>query len=393
MVDFVLALAEFDGRRLWVDLGYASLFDFLHRELGMSAGAAFYRKTAVVLVQRHPEMVDALADGRLCITSVPEIAKVITDENAAEVLPRFFHRSKREAREVAAAIAPHAAPPRRDVITALGAGQARRVDCTAAPRGPTLGSDDAAPAHSSLPASDGSGIADALRTPEAVVVRGRADARRPPVADNVEPLTASLRRVHMTVSDRWVQKLEALRAALSHSHPAGRAEEITEYALDVALEHVARKKGPLAKNGRSDRPASGVRPRPPSRRREGTRTALASRAPDVGDDGASGAAESHAPANHPASRSRARRSHVPADVRRLVMARDEGRCQWKLHDGTVCGSNVRVQLDHIHPAALGGASTIENLRLLCERHNQLAARGSFGEGWMDQFTAPAADSS
>ncbi len=70
----------------------------------------------------------------------------------------------------------------------------------------------------------------------------------------------------------------------------------------------------------------------------------------------------------------------------MVTARDEGRCQWKLHDGGICGSSVRVQLDHVHPVALGGSSTPDNLRLLCERHNQLAARRVFGESWMEQFT-------
>ncbi len=37
--DFLVELATFDDRKLWVDLGYASLFDFLHRELRLSKGA------------------------------------------------------------------------------------------------------------------------------------------------------------------------------------------------------------------------------------------------------------------------------------------------------------------------------------------------------------------
>jgi hypothetical protein len=47
------ALAEFDRQRRWVELGHSSLFYFLHRELGLSKGAAFYRKTAAELIQRH----------------------------------------------------------------------------------------------------------------------------------------------------------------------------------------------------------------------------------------------------------------------------------------------------------------------------------------------------
>jgi hypothetical protein len=52
MAEFLVALADFDRRRLWRELGHASLFAFLHRELGLSAGAAFFRKTAAELIQR-----------------------------------------------------------------------------------------------------------------------------------------------------------------------------------------------------------------------------------------------------------------------------------------------------------------------------------------------------
>ena len=80
-----------------------------------------------------------------------------------------------------------------------------------------------------------------------------------------------------------------------------------------------------------------------------------------------------------------RRKAIPAHVRRAVLLRDGGQCQAKLHDGTICGSRLRLQLDHVQPVALDGPSSVENLRLVCERHNQLAARAVFGEAWMDGF--------
>ncbi|BDG05480.1 hypothetical protein [Anaeromyxobacter oryzae] len=54
MAEFLVALAEFDAKRVWVELGYPSLFAYLHRELGVSKGAAFYRKPAAQLVQPLP---------------------------------------------------------------------------------------------------------------------------------------------------------------------------------------------------------------------------------------------------------------------------------------------------------------------------------------------------
>ena len=119
MADFLVALADFDERRAWMELGHKSLFWFLHRGLGLSKGAAYFRKTGAELVQRFPEIVKPLRDGRLCLSSVAELAKVITPENHDEVLPRFFHRSKREAAEVVAEIRPVEAPPLRAVITAV----------------------------------------------------------------------------------------------------------------------------------------------------------------------------------------------------------------------------------------------------------------------------------
>src|SRR5512138_2161479 len=79
--DFLLALAEFDRKRAWMELGHASLFSFLHRDLGLSKGAAYYRKVAAELIQNYPQVVEPLRDGRLCFTAICELAKVITPEN------------------------------------------------------------------------------------------------------------------------------------------------------------------------------------------------------------------------------------------------------------------------------------------------------------------------
>jgi hypothetical protein len=320
MAEFLLALAEFDRHRLWLELGYSSLFHFLHRELGMSKGAAFYRKTAAELVQKFPEVVEPLRDGRLCITTVIEIAKVITAENREDVLPRFFHRSKCEAKAVSAALAPEEAPPRRQVVTRLQVEERRqRAVQPVEPLGPVPG-----------------------ESPSVVEPRPPGPAPRPAPAqkrDDAEPLTAELRRLHITVSNRFLEKLEAATAALSHTHPGGNAEAILETGLDLLLERQARRNGLVKQPREQERPSG----------------------PD----------------------------HVPARVRRAVWERDGGRCQWPLEAGGVCGSTLRVELDHIQPRALGGSSTVSNTRLLCRIHNDLAARKVFGEGWMDRFTQSA----
>src|SRR5512147_163340 len=121
MADFLVALAAFDREGSYRSLGYATLFDYLHRELGLSRGSAHYRKVAARLIGKFPEVVEPLRDGRLCITSILALAKAMTEENRAEVLPRFFHRSKQEGKEILAEIAPAEVIPRRSVVTAVAA--------------------------------------------------------------------------------------------------------------------------------------------------------------------------------------------------------------------------------------------------------------------------------
>jgi 5-methylcytosine-specific restriction endonuclease McrA len=54
-------------------------------------------------------------------------------------------------------------------------------------------------------------------------------------------------------------------------------------------------------------------------------------------------------------------------VKKEVWERDEGRCQWC---GTEDTPENPIQYDHIFPWSLGGEDTVENLELLCRKHNQ-----------------------
>ncbi|MBU6179761.1 MAG: HNH endonuclease [Verrucomicrobia bacterium] len=57
------------------------------------------------------------------------------------------------------------------------------------------------------------------------------------------------------------------------------------------------------------------------------------------------------------------RSPIPEAVRHEVWRRDHGKC-------VTCGSNANLQYDHIIPVARGGATSVTNLQLLCQRCNQ-----------------------
>ena len=70
-----------------------------------------------------------------------------------------------------------------------------------------------------------------------------------------------------------------------------------------------------------------------------------------------------------------RSRYIPAGVRREVWRRDRGCCsyvdQHDQHGGRRCGSRYRLEIDHIVPFALGGATELFNLRLRCGAHHRL----------------------
>jgi hypothetical protein len=64
LADLLLAVAEFDGQEAYRQLGFSSLFDFLHREVGLSRGSAYHRQVGARLVRRFPEVEGPIRDGR-----------------------------------------------------------------------------------------------------------------------------------------------------------------------------------------------------------------------------------------------------------------------------------------------------------------------------------------
>jgi 5-methylcytosine-specific restriction endonuclease McrA len=243
----------------------------------------------------------------LCISSVVELARVITPENSADVLPRFFYLSKQEAKAVAVEICPAAVVPRREVVTKV----VTEV-VTELPHAPTFHLDETPPHAPSAPAP--------------------AEERA-----SFVPLTPNLQRLHMTVSKQFLDKLDAARKGQGHAQPRASAEKVIEAALDLLLAQQAKRRGVVKRPQKNPRPAKNA-------------------------------------------------SHIPAAVRRKVWSRDDGKCTWPLDSGGICGSTLRLEIDHVVPRGRGGPSTVDNSRLTCTFHNQLAARQVYGDEWMDRFT-------
>jgi 5-methylcytosine-specific restriction endonuclease McrA len=73
-----------------------------------------------------------------------------------------------------------------------------------------------------------------------------------------------------------------------------------------------------------------------------------------------------------------RTRHIPQATRDAVLRRDGERCTFVGHDGRRCGARHSLQIDHLHPFALGGTNGVDNLRVLCAAHNRRRAERTFG---------------
>jgi hypothetical protein len=139
--------------------------------------------------------------------------------------------------------------------------------------------------------------------------------------------------VHCTV-DR--DKLDQARALLSHSIPSGDLGKVLDRALESVIRELEK-----TKFGLTSRPRSRGARRPSTNPR-----------------------------------------HVPAEVKREVWKRDEGQCTFIGHNGHRCGERRFLEFDHVRPVALGGESTVDDLRLRCRIHNQYEAERVFGTDFM-----------
>ncbi|HEX9291575.1 MAG TPA: HNH endonuclease signature motif containing protein, partial [Anaeromyxobacteraceae bacterium] len=173
----------------------------------------------------------------------------------------------------------------------------------------------------------------------------------PPRAENrptVRPVAADTYSLRVTIDAALKHDIDQLTELLSHKVPNGDLAAVLRVAVRCAIERHGKRNGAVE-------PAH-----------ERTRKSPADRPTAIGKP-----AKVRAP--------------IAAEVRRQVWRRDEGSCAWIGADGRRCGSKWRLELDHIHPAALGGPSTVENIRLLCNAHNNLHAEQTFGRAHMAQF--------
>jgi 5-methylcytosine-specific restriction endonuclease McrA len=302
-------LHEIERRKLYLTLGYSSMFDYCRSRLCLSEGAAVRRIKTSRCLARFPQLYRLIATGEVNLMSVALVSRVMKPENADSVIARIRGKSKREVEAMVAEYEPRTLIP-PDRVTPVMVPVARAISAFTATGGGE---------NSSGVECSGDDAQDTIGS------RGERSTAALDTAAKLERRNV----VQFTAREEFMAKVERARVLLSHQIPGATFEQLFEVALDELID----RRDPDARQKRRQQH------------------------PSVGGT----------------SSVKNGKRYVPAAVRDDVFVRDGFRCTFVGPDGRRCTASVCLQVDHVNPVARGGASTRDNLRILCAAHNRLEA--------------------
>src|SRR5687767_8805740 len=79
-------LVELDARKLYLEAGFSSLFEYCVEQLRFSESESYNRTVAATFAWRFPPLLCRLADGSITLTTIRLIAPYLTRENFDDLL-------------------------------------------------------------------------------------------------------------------------------------------------------------------------------------------------------------------------------------------------------------------------------------------------------------------
>lgn len=222
-IQLLVHLAEFDSRRLCLEEGYRSLYEYCTTALGFEEGEAYRRIRVARVIRGFPETLDALRAKRVTASALVVLSPWLERSNVREWLAAADGKSRRELEALVAARYPQAPQPdavRNYPFHPAVVGAAPPLACEAL---------EAAPAS----------------------VESRAES----AADawqQLTPISSERVRVGFDAAAVVAGLLVRVRQLLRHKYPEGRLEDLIREALEDYLD----RKDPLRKLERKTAPAA-----------------------------------------------------------------------------------------------------------------------------------------
>jgi 5-methylcytosine-specific restriction endonuclease McrA len=391
-------LIEVERRRLHLGLGYPSMFDYCTRHLGYSSSAASRRIQTARCVRDYPEVYALLEKNEVNLVTVSLVASMLSESNAKDLIAKIRGKSQREVEAIVATYRPLISMRDRakPVCVAVSGPRACQLN---GPRGdltPTAGSEISpnmvaadsvggqAQASTAAASSADATAADFVGGPSEASAEFQALRKSSTLpSDEHPPSGARFERkflVQFLASPRFMKKFEKAKALLSNKNGKPSYEFVLEAALDEFLKDHDPENREQRREERKEKANAKSKPTKGGHngvfgRRDAERVAQSCERPGP---------SRHVPTAALCRGTEASR-YIPAATRDAVFARDKGRCTFVGSTGKRCDATHNLQIDHILPYARSGAATLDNLRLLCGRHNKHEAERVLGANTVRRF--------
>ena len=314
-------LREIEERRLFAERGYPSLFEMCVRELGYSEATAQRRIAAMRLIREIPELQTKLESGELKMGQVSQVQG-------------FLRAERREQGRS------YSLQEKKDLIARIEGKSTRETERELT---------------SISPQSAG-------------------------VKEKERAISATETEIRFIADEALLDKLKRLQELGSHRFEArSKYADLFHWLADLGLAKLEPKSVELETAAPHPAEESLLSTLKPSVSVHDSSTNAIEHSVQ---DTSTTAMELIEPMSTEKPQKRSLSRYIPAAIKRRVWTRDGGCCTFvDPKSGRRCGSRTLIQIDHIHPFALGGRSDdAANLRLLCFQHNQLEAERWFQAG-------------
>lgn len=309
-------ILEIENRKLYADMGYDGMYTYLTRGLHYSEASAYRRLQAAKLLKKVPEVSNKIAEGELNLTQLTQLQKCL----------------KVQQQETGVAATPQDAMNVLEKIKNKNTFETERIL--------------------------------ALEFNQPVQVH-----------EKIKPQKDNSVRIELTLTQEQFVQLEQAKSLLSHICPDGYWSEII-----TALAKIYNNKKLKGSSSSSTQRVIAARSNN-SMEVDSTPTSTSKSAPTFKHTPTSNLTSTTASAQtsplipQPSSAFYHRsRKYIPVEIKRSLLKMAQYCCEYfDPYSNKRCASKYQLELDHIQPWSLGGSNELQNLRVLCRKHNALAA--------------------
>ena len=332
----IIHLGEIAERRLYLERGFSSMFDYCHRGLHFEPGEIWLRTQVSSCCRKFPELLVELANCSINLTVAGKVCAHLTPENKVEIIEFCRGKTARKVEEYLA---------NRDPKPSLPHSLRRQNTPVVEIKLPLDNDYKSAPIFAS---EKDEPTSEPEKTPPLLL------ESKPTTPARIEILGAERYHLRCAISADLRKKIDRLAELLGISNPVKDLALLLEKAIDCTL----KQKDPAQPKRAKKAPSS-------------TEKTVSAEENDQ---------ENVAP----------RSRYITAETRRIVYQRANYQCQYCALEGVRCGQRTHLTIDHKIPFARGGSNSAENLQILCSAHNSSKAEIDFGFRWQAPPKKPRA---